>query len=162
VLERLGFVPACRGSAVTGFHIAATHMMQGTKDYAEFRAMADIAGHSPEMLLKVYCAHDADGHSGRGVTRRRCPTRVSIPGGHDATDWSIQLPRTRLTCTVEESAALLGLARSTMYELVRSGDVTSIRLGRRILVTRPTLEALLGFEPPSPSEMVGEVAEIVP
>jgi integrase len=35
-------------------HTAATHMMQGTKDYSEFRAIADIAGHSPEMLLKVY------------------------------------------------------------------------------------------------------------
>jgi excisionase family DNA binding protein len=89
------------------------------------------------------------------VSRSRRQKRFSIPGGHHATDWRNQLSTTRLTYTVEESAALLGLARSTMYELVRTGDVTSIRLGRRILVTRPTLEALLGFEPPSPSEMAG-------
>jgi excisionase family DNA binding protein len=60
--------------------------------------------------------------------------------------------------TVTEAAHLLGVGRSTMYELVRRGDVSSLRLGRKVLITRSTLEALLGFPPPTPAEL----AEISP
>jgi len=48
---------------------------------------------------------------------------------------------------------LLGVGRSTMYELVRRGDVSALRLGRKVLITRSTLEALLGFPPPTPAEL---------
>jgi len=36
---------------------------------------------------------------------------------------------------------------------VRRGDVSSLRLGRKVLITRATLEALLGFPPPTPAEL---------
>jgi excisionase family DNA binding protein len=39
-----------------------------------------------------------------------------------------------LTLTVEQAAKLLGIGRSTAYELVRTGDIPSLRLGRRIVV----------------------------
>jgi excisionase family DNA binding protein len=39
-----------------------------------------------------------------------------------------------LTLTVEQTAKLLGIGRSTAYELVRTGDIPSLRLGRRIVV----------------------------
>ena len=55
--------------------------------------------------------------------------------------------------TVVEAAQLVGIGRSTMYELVSRGEVASIRLGRKVLITRTTLEALLGFTPPTPSEL---------
>ena len=58
--------------------------------------------------------------------------------------------------TVIEAARLLGVGRSTMYDLVRRGEVSSLRLGRKVLITRPTLEALLGYEPPMPAELVAE------
>ena len=58
--------------------------------------------------------------------------------------------------TVIEAARLLGVGRSTMYDLVRRGEVASLRLGRKVLITRPTLEALLGFEPPTPAELAAE------
>ena len=58
--------------------------------------------------------------------------------------------------TVIEAARLLGVGRSTMYDLVRRGEVSSLRLGRKVLITRSTLEALLGFEPPTPAELVVE------
>lgn len=35
-------------------HTAATHMVQGSTDLGELRAVADVLGHSPEMLLRVY------------------------------------------------------------------------------------------------------------
>ncbi|MEO8698142.1 MAG: helix-turn-helix domain-containing protein [Acidimicrobiales bacterium] len=55
--------------------------------------------------------------------------------------------------TVVEAAQLLGVGRSTMYDLVHRGEVASVRLGRKVLITRSTLEALLGFTPPTPAEL---------
>jgi excisionase family DNA binding protein len=49
----------------------------------------------------------------------------------------------RLTLTVEEAAAALGISRASAYEAVRRGDVPSIRIGRRILVPRRALDQML-------------------
>ena len=35
-------------------HTAATHMVQGARDVGELRAIADLLGHSPEMLMYTY------------------------------------------------------------------------------------------------------------
>lgn len=35
-------------------HTAATHMVQGARDIGEIRAIADLLGHSPEMLMNTY------------------------------------------------------------------------------------------------------------
>jgi integrase len=35
-------------------HTAATHMVSTAGDVGELRAIADILGHSPEMLLNTY------------------------------------------------------------------------------------------------------------
>ena len=51
----------------------------------------------------------------------------------------------RLTLTVEEAAALLGLSRGSAYEAVRRGDIPTIRLGRRILAPRARLLELVGI-----------------
>ncbi len=59
----------------------------------------------------------------------------------------------RLAYSVEEAAEMLGIARSTAYELVARGELDAIRLGRRIMISRPTLEQLLGSPLPSPSEL---------
>jgi excisionase family DNA binding protein len=45
-----------------------------------------------------------------------------------------------LLVTVEEAARLLGIGRTTMFELIGSGEVKSIRLGRRRLIARRSLE----------------------
>ena len=49
-----------------------------------------------------------------------------------------------LTLTVEQAAKVLGIGRSTAYELVHTGDIPSLRLGRRIVVPAARLTALLG------------------
>jgi excisionase family DNA binding protein len=47
----------------------------------------------------------------------------------------------KLTCTVDEGAALLGISRPKMYEIVHSDSCTfAIRIGRRILISRAALE----------------------
>jgi integrase len=35
-------------------HTAATHMVRSAKDIGELRAVADVLGHSPDMLMKIY------------------------------------------------------------------------------------------------------------
>ena len=54
--------------------------------------------------------------------------------------------RTRLTLTVEEVAATLGISRAFAYEAVRRGEIPSIRIGRRVLVPRAALERLIDGE----------------
>lgn len=49
----------------------------------------------------------------------------------------------RLTVSVEEAAALLGISRALAYELVRRGDLPGLRLGRRVVVPRKGLEQLV-------------------
>ena len=47
------------------------------------------------------------------------------------------------TLTVEEAGKALGISRMTAYKLVRKGQLPSLRLGRRVVVPRVQLEALL-------------------
>ena len=48
-----------------------------------------------------------------------------------------------LLVTVEEAARLLGIGRTTMFELIARGDVKSVRLGRRRLISRKSLESFV-------------------
>jgi len=49
----------------------------------------------------------------------------------------------RLTLSVNEVAHLLGLSRGATYEAVRTGQIPSIRIGRRIIIPRIALTKLL-------------------
>lgn len=48
-----------------------------------------------------------------------------------------------LLITVEEAARLLGIGRTKAYELVMSGEVQSIKLGRRRLMVRASLDSFI-------------------
>ena len=60
-------------------------------------------------------------------------------------------PSLKLTYTVPEAAELLGISRTTAYECVRRGEIPSLTLGRRVLITRAQLEQLLGPLPATTS-----------
>ena len=49
----------------------------------------------------------------------------------------------RLTLSIEETAVVLGIGRNLAYELARTGQIPVIRLGRRVLVPRAQLKAML-------------------
>ena len=49
----------------------------------------------------------------------------------------------RATLTIEEAAHVLGISRGLCYEMVRIGRLPVIRLGRRLVVPRVRLEAIL-------------------
>lgn len=52
-----------------------------------------------------------------------------------------------LTLTVEQAAHVLGIGRSTAYELVRTGELKCIHLRRRIVVPVAHLADRLGVKP---------------
>ncbi len=56
-----------------------------------------------------------------------------------------------LILTVEEAAGMLRISRGLAYEMVRTGRLPSIRLGRRLLVPRPALERMLTTAEPAPA-----------
>ncbi len=55
--------------------------------------------------------------------------------------------------TPGEAAKLLGVGRSTVYELIHRGDLPGTRIGRRVFLTSAALEDVLGERPPPPSEI---------
>jgi excisionase family DNA binding protein len=59
-------------------------------------------------------------------------------------------PLRRVTYTVDEVSVLLGLSRSAVYEGIARGEIPAKRFGRRIVVVRSVLEAML-MEPDPPS-----------
>jgi excisionase family DNA binding protein len=54
---------------------------------------------------------------------------------------SEQLPRALIS--VNEAARVIGVSRSYTYELVASGDLASVRLGRRVLVPISAIDDLI-------------------
>ncbi|MGI8569120.1 MAG: helix-turn-helix domain-containing protein [Methylocella sp.] len=48
-----------------------------------------------------------------------------------------------LCATINDAARLLGLCRTRIYELIASGDLKSVKIGRRRLVNRASLEQLV-------------------
>ena len=48
-----------------------------------------------------------------------------------------------LLVSVEEAAGLLGIGRTTLYELIRRGDVRPIRIGRCVRIPQRELEAFV-------------------
>lgn len=53
----------------------------------------------------------------------------------------------RNTLTVEEAARVLGIGRTAAYEAARTGQIPAVRIGRRLLVPKPALEAMLNRVP---------------
>lgn len=50
----------------------------------------------------------------------------------------------RMTYSVDEAAAILGVSKSKLYESVRSGELRGVQLGRRVVIPCDALEELLG------------------
>jgi excisionase family DNA binding protein len=50
------------------------------------------------------------------------------------------------TMSITEAAETLGIGRTLAYELARTGELPTIRLGRRLVVPRRALQRLLGAD----------------
>jgi excisionase family DNA binding protein len=49
----------------------------------------------------------------------------------------------RATLTIEEAAVVLGIGRSAAYAAAQSGELPTVRIGRRLLVPKPALDQML-------------------
>jgi excisionase family DNA binding protein len=56
---------------------------------------------------------------------------------------NIESQQERLTFDVPQVGRLLGLSRNNTYELVKTGHIHAIRLGKRLLVPKSEVERLL-------------------
>ena len=52
----------------------------------------------------------------------------------------------RRTYSVEEVAEILGISRNSAYAAVSNGELKSVRIGRRIIIPKTEVDALLGAE----------------
>lgn len=64
----------------------------------------------------------------------------------------------RLTVTVTQAAVMLGISRTSAYERVRRGEIPTVRLGRRLLVPKARLLAMLEGAPSANSPTQDEAA----
>ena len=55
----------------------------------------------------------------------------------------------RIAYTVKEAAAALGVSQWIIREEIRTGKIEAIRLGKRILIPRQTLERLVSAPAPN-------------
>ena len=53
----------------------------------------------------------------------------------------------RLTVTVVEAARILGIGRALAYQAAATGDLPTVRVGKRILVPLARLQLMLESEP---------------
>lgn len=60
----------------------------------------------------------------------------------------MDIPVPPATLTIEECAAVLRLSRGSTYEAARTGQIPTIRIGRRLLVPRAKLLRMLGEDAP--------------
>jgi excisionase family DNA binding protein len=68
------------------------------------------------------------------------------PGASSATTTvSALLSDDRLVVSVAEAGQLLGVSRSFAYELAARGELPTIRLGRRVVVPKVALLAMVGI-----------------
>jgi len=74
----------------------------------------------------------------RRVCRRRLP-------GDDGAAAASQDPHGgRLAYSVDEASRLTGLSRDLLYDEMRCGNLASVKVGRRRLITRQHLQQFLG------------------
>ena len=54
------------------------------------------------------------------------------------------VPNERLTRTVDEAARIIGISRNSAWAAVWSGQLRSVRVGKRVLEPMAAIEQLLG------------------
>ena len=69
-----------------------------------------------------------------------------VPPGDDSAAAASQDPHGgRLACSLDEAARLTGLSRDLLYDEMRRGDLASVKVGRRRLITRQHLNQFPGI-----------------
>ena len=111
------------------------------------RPFDSLRRRSPNRVILCASTHRLDGTT----THRRRTEQQAFPVStaaaplvavSDATTSSRLVVRPLLV-SVEQAAGLLGIGRTTLYELIRRGEVRPIRIGRSVRIPRRELEAFV-------------------
>ena len=79
----------------------------------------------------------------RPKTARPCSAFADTQGALTVSNATNHVGDRRLAYSVDETAAQLGCTRTHVHNLIKSGVLPSLKLGRRRLIRREALEALL-------------------
>jgi excisionase family DNA binding protein len=82
-----------------------------------------------------------------GLMRSMMEIEQSVSGSAtpDVRDVSVEIDLPdKPTFSVSEAAALPGVSRNTVYQCVSTGEISALRLGRRLLIPRAALVRMLG------------------
>lgn len=80
------------------------------------------------------------------VSPKRRTELAAVPGAAAEYAKAAQAPE-RLAYSVDEAAAVLGIARETIYELIRTGQLRSRKAGSRRIIARHHILEFLDGEP---------------
>jgi hypothetical protein len=69
------------------------------------------------------------------------------PGGSTVSDQTPVSIRDRLGCTPGEACVALGIGRTLLYDLIKTGRLAVRKLGRRTVISVPSLIALMSDDP---------------
>jgi excisionase family DNA binding protein len=86
---------------------------------------------------------------------RSAPPAVSAPALPDTGGLQPDPAAERLAYSVNEAARLTGLSRDLLYDEMRRGNLSYIKVGRRRLITRQHLEQFLNLAPGSTAYEAG-------
>ena len=71
---------------------------------------------------------------------------TSQSGGHERLNHSSPIGDTRIAMTVREAIAASGIGKTTIYGLMRDGDLPRVKVGQRTLIRRDDLNRVLQSE----------------
>ena len=78
----------------------------------------------------------------RGDASSSSSGRISLVGVHEPGLRDLPDPQTEPTVTVDRAGHVLGISRSTALRKINTGEIPSIRMGRRILIPSAKLVLL--------------------
>ncbi len=63
------------------------------------------------------------------------------------------MPPPRATYSIKDVMALFGLSRSAVYLALKTGEIPSFRIGKRVLIPKEAIDKMLAgpFKRPSPN-----------
>jgi excisionase family DNA binding protein len=85
------------------------------------------------------------------------PLAETRPLGGEA--WNVRDPR--VAYSVAEVTRLTGAGRTSIFEAIRTGQLTAVKFGRRTLIRRTDLESFMQELPPAPTRDKGGAAASV-
>jgi excisionase family DNA binding protein len=74
---------------------------------------------------------------------RRTPSRGPLAGPAAPSPAPAPPLKQRLTYSLAEAVALIGLSRASLYRLIEAGELKAVRIGSRRLIEAAEIEALL-------------------